>query len=212
MIQTKRVEPFWQDCGSTPGLFSSRQLHELATVAGVQRGLLSQQPLLLAATLQLISTKATQKQMQLLKASTWSLISDSFYLFTQHFVLFQGPMAKLETFTLPHFYCFFPQYGLCAMKHINEQFQWQILITLSYWALKFTCFYQDVHRWILPLLYGSFKLLNELIHENCDPMSFRYLMWPKGHRVTVFQSGANNSISIQFNYGKKQLPLHLLWS
>lgn len=75
MIQTKRVEPFWQDCGSTPGLFSSRQLHELATVAGVQRGLLSQQPLLLAGTLQLISTKATQKQMQLLKASIWSFPS-----------------------------------------------------------------------------------------------------------------------------------------
>lgn len=72
MTQTKRVEPFWQDCGSTPGLFSSHQLHELATVAGVQRGLLSQQPLSLAGILQLISSKATQKQMQVLKA--WSVI------------------------------------------------------------------------------------------------------------------------------------------
>lgn len=121
MIQTKRVEPFWQDCGSTPGLFSSHQLHELATVAGVQRGLLSQQPLSLAGTLQLISTKATQKQMQLLKAGTWSLIPSTRSLNILSYFKVQWQNWKLWHYLIS--IVFSPVWVMC-----NEAHQWTVLM------------------------------------------------------------------------------------
>lgn len=107
--------------GSIPGLFSSHQLHELATVAGVQRGLLSQQPLSLAGTLQLISTKATQKQMQLLTAlEAWSVIPSTRSLNILSYSKVRWWNWKPLHYLIPIVF-FPPVWDVC-----NEAYQWTI--------------------------------------------------------------------------------------